>query len=129
MRKQYRRDDLGVGVRGKHAAAYQQGTNRVLLQPDVAAAFPTSAAVNDALKGLLRTEKTMARKKTNPHVGSNFEDFLAEEGRLQESTALAIKVPNVDTRAAMDEARAAAQARFAKVPRTAKIARTSRKAE
>lgn len=33
----------------------------------------------------------MARKKTNPHVGSDFESFLAEEGRLEESTALAIK--------------------------------------
>ena len=33
----------------------------------------------------------MARKKSNPHVGSDFEAFLAEEGRLQESTALAIK--------------------------------------
>lgn len=32
-----------------------------------------------------------ARGKSNPHVGSNFEDFLADEGRLQESTALAIK--------------------------------------
>jgi predicted XRE-type DNA-binding protein len=37
------------------------------------------------------TEKSMARKKINPHVGSDFEDFLAEEGRLQESSALAIK--------------------------------------
>lgn len=33
----------------------------------------------------------MAREKTSPNVGSDFEDFLAEEGRLQESTALAIK--------------------------------------
>jgi len=33
----------------------------------------------------------MARKKVNPHVGSDFEDFLAEEGRLEESTALAVK--------------------------------------
>ena len=33
----------------------------------------------------------MARKKANPHVGSDFEDFLAEEGRLEESTALAVK--------------------------------------
>lgn len=57
MRKQYRREDLGVGVRGKYAAAYQQGTNLVLLQPDVAAAFPTSAAVNDALKGLLKVAR------------------------------------------------------------------------
>jgi antitoxin HicB len=33
----------------------------------------------------------MAPKKMNPHAGSDFEDFLAEEGRLEESTALAIK--------------------------------------
>ena len=33
----------------------------------------------------------MRRKKANPHVGSDFEDFLREEGRLEESTALAIK--------------------------------------
>ena len=33
----------------------------------------------------------MARKKTHRNVGSDFEDFLAEEGRLQESTALAVK--------------------------------------
>ena len=33
----------------------------------------------------------MARRKKNPHVGSNFEDFLRAEGRLEESTALAVK--------------------------------------
>jgi antitoxin HicB len=33
----------------------------------------------------------MARKKANPHVGSDFEDFLSKEERLEDSTALAIK--------------------------------------
>lgn len=33
----------------------------------------------------------MPRKKTHPLVGSNFEDFLQEEGRLGQATALAIK--------------------------------------
>lgn len=33
----------------------------------------------------------MARKKRNPHVGSNFEDFLAAEGQLESATAVAIK--------------------------------------
>ena len=33
----------------------------------------------------------MAGRKTHPHIGSNFEDFLREEGRLEEATALAIK--------------------------------------
>ena len=30
-------------------------------------------------------------KKTHPHIGSNFEDFLRDEGRLDEATAIAIK--------------------------------------
>jgi antitoxin HicB len=33
----------------------------------------------------------MARKKVNPHVGSDFEDYLAEEGQLEAATAVAIK--------------------------------------
>lgn len=33
----------------------------------------------------------MARKRANRHIGSDFEDFLREEGRLEEATALAIK--------------------------------------
>jgi antitoxin HicB len=33
----------------------------------------------------------MPRKKANPHVGSDFEDFLRDESQLEESTALAVK--------------------------------------
>ncbi|MSP98363.1 MAG: hypothetical protein EXR29_14345 [Betaproteobacteria bacterium] len=33
----------------------------------------------------------MSRKKENPHIGSDLEEFLRDEGRLEESTALAIK--------------------------------------
>jgi predicted XRE-type DNA-binding protein len=33
----------------------------------------------------------MTRRKANPRIGSDFEDFLREEGRLEEATALAIK--------------------------------------
>jgi hypothetical protein len=66
MRKQYRREDLGVGVRGKHYASYTRGTNLVLLQPDVAAAFPTATAVNDALKGLLKVARTAKLSRRTP---------------------------------------------------------------
>jgi predicted XRE-type DNA-binding protein len=31
------------------------------------------------------------KRKSHPHVGSDFEDFLREEGRLEEATAVAIK--------------------------------------
>ncbi len=38
------------GIRGKYAARYRAGTNLVLLDPEVAEAFPTDAAVNRALR-------------------------------------------------------------------------------
>ena len=41
---------LKDGVRGKYAAQYREGTNLVLLKPDVAAAFPTPELVNEALR-------------------------------------------------------------------------------
>lgn len=53
MRSEYRREDLGKGVRGKHFARYSKGTNLVLLDDRVAKAFPTAEAVNEALLGLL----------------------------------------------------------------------------
>jgi hypothetical protein len=53
MRPEYRREDLGVGVRGKYYERYMSGTNLVLLSPDVAKAFPTAEAVNNALRSLI----------------------------------------------------------------------------
>ncbi len=45
---------LKGGVRGKYAAAFARGTNLVLLAPDVAQAFPTEEAVNEALRLVIR---------------------------------------------------------------------------
>jgi hypothetical protein len=53
MRAEYRREELGKGVRGKYAARDSKGTNLVLLDDRVAKAFPTAEAVNEALLGLL----------------------------------------------------------------------------
>ena len=64
MRKQYKREDLGKGVRGKYYAAFSKGSNLVLLSPDVAAAFPTSEAVNEALRGLVQVAKSSVRLTT-----------------------------------------------------------------
>ena len=41
---------LKEGVRGKYADRYREGTNLVLLAPDVAAVFPDERAVNEALR-------------------------------------------------------------------------------
>jgi len=53
LRLEYCREDIGPGVRGKYFESYQKGTNLVLLSPDVAKAFPTEEAVNDALRSLI----------------------------------------------------------------------------
>jgi hypothetical protein len=42
------------GVRGKYVERYRSGTNLVLLDPDVAQAFPDDAAVNEALRLLMQ---------------------------------------------------------------------------
>jgi len=45
--------DFTDGVRGKYAEAYTEGSNLVLLAPDVASAFPNAEAVNEALRTLI----------------------------------------------------------------------------
>lgn len=42
------------GVKGKYAERYKAGTNLVLLEPDVAKAFPTAESVNEALRLLMQ---------------------------------------------------------------------------
>jgi hypothetical protein len=50
--------DFRGGVRGKYYEEYQQGTNAVLLEPDVAAVFRDSATVNQALREYLSEHGT-----------------------------------------------------------------------
>jgi hypothetical protein len=52
MRPEY---DFSQGVRGKYAKRFAEGTNLVLLEPDVAAEFRSAAAVNKALRGVLKS--------------------------------------------------------------------------
>ena len=55
---------LKDGVRGKYAARYNAGTNLVLLEPEVAKAFPNDKAVNEALKLVIKLTKI--QEKANP---------------------------------------------------------------
>jgi len=59
MREEY---DFSGGVRGKHYQAYRQGTNVVLLEPDVAAIFKDAATVNAALRMLAKIAKESISK-------------------------------------------------------------------
>ncbi len=54
LRPEYDETLLKNGVRGKYAEQYAAGTNLVLLDPDVAAAFPNDKAVNEALRYVLK---------------------------------------------------------------------------
>ncbi len=57
LRLEYDFSKLGNPVRGKYAEAYKQGSNLVLLDADVARAFPNEKAVNDALRLLIDLAK------------------------------------------------------------------------
>jgi hypothetical protein len=57
MRKEY---DFSQTVRGKYARRYAQGTNVVVLDPDVAKVFPNSKVVNVSLRKIIR-EKASVR--------------------------------------------------------------------
>ena len=68
LRPQY---DLGqllkTGVQGKYAERFREGTNLVLLAPDVAEAFPTAEAVNETLRMVLQlTELRAKKRKSSP---------------------------------------------------------------
>jgi hypothetical protein len=54
--------DFGKGVRGKYAKQYAEGSNVVVLSPDVAKIFRTSESVNVALRTLVRVGRMPSRK-------------------------------------------------------------------
>jgi len=58
LRPEYDLSQLQGGVSGKYAQRYRQGTNLVLLDPDVADAFPTEDSVNEALRLLMKIAET-----------------------------------------------------------------------
>ncbi len=53
LRPEYDFSQLGEGIKGKYVARYRAGTNLVLLEPDVAKAFPSGVEVNKALRLLI----------------------------------------------------------------------------
>ena len=58
MRKEYPEDLIKSGVRGKYAKAYREGTNVVLIDPDLHELFPSSEAVNRALRDYVAKKRT-----------------------------------------------------------------------
>ena len=63
MRPEYDLSQLKGRVRGKYVERYRAGTNLVLLEPDVQAAFPDAEAVNEALRMLMKVAHRQAQKQ------------------------------------------------------------------
>ena len=60
MRDEY---DFKDGERGKFAERYKDGSNLVLLDPEVAKHFPDSKSVNKALMALIASGKVSTRRE------------------------------------------------------------------
>lgn len=73
MAPEYDFGSMGKPVRGKYYERLRDGSNVILLDPDLSAAFPTSQAVNDALRSLLdlaRRVDERGPKRTHRRVRS-----------------------------------------------------------
>ena len=66
LRAEYHLSKLKGGVRGKHFKSVKSGTNLVLLEPDVAKAFPDASAVNEALRMLAEVASRQPRRARKP---------------------------------------------------------------
>ena len=56
--------DFTGGIRGKYAKRYAEGTNVVVIDPDIAEYFPDHDAVNNALRGLTAIIKMREKGRT-----------------------------------------------------------------
>jgi len=62
LRPEYKRSDFPKGlVRGKYAERLRESSNVVVLNPEVAQAFPNQEAVNSALLSLIQIAKKTTR--------------------------------------------------------------------
>jgi len=67
LRPEYDFSSMKGGVRGKYVTRLRKGSNLVLLDPEVAAAFPSAEAVNEALRGVLNTTRAVREKGGLPN--------------------------------------------------------------
>lgn len=54
--------DFSKGIRGKYAKKYAEGTNVIVIDPDVIQYFPDHDSVNEALRSLVPIMKRQAKK-------------------------------------------------------------------
>jgi hypothetical protein len=67
MRREYDFATMKGGIRGKYVNRLRAGSNHILLQPELANAFPSDAAVNEALRAALTVATVVSRSKRQPN--------------------------------------------------------------
>ena len=67
MRAEYDFSSMKGGVRGKYVKRLRSGSNLVLLEPDVATAFRSDEAVNEALRAALKVANVVTKSKRLPN--------------------------------------------------------------
>lgn len=80
MRPEYDFAAMKGGVRGKYVRRAQERTNIVVIEEEVADAFPTERAVNEALKGVLNTTRAVRQTGGLPN------EALQPTGRRKRKT-------------------------------------------
>jgi hypothetical protein len=76
LRPEYDFSSLKGGVRGKYFRRFRSGTNIVRIEPELAKAFPTDEAVNEALRTVMRASRALRRARRLPRRGTG----LAKDG-------------------------------------------------
>jgi hypothetical protein len=65
LKTEYDFSSMKGGVRGKYVARLRrEGSNLVLLEPEIAKAFPSDAAVNDALRAVLNAAHAQGKRRS-----------------------------------------------------------------
>lgn len=81
LRPEYDFASLKGGIRGKYVKPFREGTNIVLLRPEIAQAFPTEDAVNEALRGILNTTRAVRRTGGLPNKALEVAGRMSKRSR------------------------------------------------
>ena len=87
MRSEYDFARMKSGVRGKYVNRLRTGSNLVLLEPDLATAFPSDEAVNEALRAALKVAKVVTESKRLPNRARRTRARARGQGRARTSGA------------------------------------------
>jgi hypothetical protein len=86
MRAEYDFASMKGGVRGKYARRAREGTNIVLIEPEISEAFPTERAVNEALRGVLNTTRAVRSTGGLPNRALQPTSRAKRKGRARKSS-------------------------------------------